>query len=130
MSDVFLSLKLETPGTFTLELNEGGGVITTLTTFDYFDPSKVQYNAFVPYGSTLEAIPVVIDSGDDDVMDDDIPYDVKVSAKNSGSQPIWILHNLAPNGRLVKVAPGMSYELEFSSEFYSDYTFVNNVKEY
>ncbi len=34
MSDVFLSLKLETPGIFTLELDEGDGVITTLTTFD------------------------------------------------------------------------------------------------
>ncbi len=90
----------------------------------------MQYNAFVPYGSTLETIPVVIESGDDDVVGDHIPYDVKVSAKKSGSQPIWILHNLAPYGRLVKVAPGMSYELEFSSEFYSDYTFVNSVKGY
>lgn len=122
MSNVFLSLELLTPGTFTLELEEEDGDTTELMTFDYSDPSKVQCNVVMPSGSMLGATPVVIVSGDD-VMDDPIPFDVTVAAKNVGSGDIWMSEE--GSDERVTVAPEMSVGLEFFSGINRGYIFGN-----
>lgn len=117
MSNVFLNLELETPGTFTLVLGEEGDDITELMTFDYSDSSRKQYNAVVPSGSTLWTTSVVTESNDY------IPYSVRVSATNVGNEDIWMTESW--DNEKVIVAPGMSIDLEFFSEPSLGYRFGN-----